>query len=480
MRVFPLLALTCVACGSGQNAPDSGVVPFACAAASQLASLGFTTADVPGYTLAPLAPNEQRPLTLTITNVGQTDATELHDVTTATDAVAEVGTTCGATLKAGASCTLSLVLTGTSLGRHMQLLGLNYYNGELYTDLVKDLTFDVTDRPFTPAAPSALPLMPVKAGGHIEHVNLVTVTFSDSTDDADVSALGDSLVKSDWYAAVAQSDGLALGTHQHVQLRSASPGFRYGGDDVLALLKSGALPSHNDGNDVYMFFFTPATAYEGSEAGDGGWHATVMNGSVRVPFAIIKPSCAGGAGRAFVAAHELIEATTDSGGGDRFSFPQGEVGDLCNGHYTSGTGVLLPTIWSNTAAATGGDPCVPALNAPFFDVSVSPAGPQTIPAGGSLTFTLTGWSTAPVGDWRVAGNTATGATAEGDHASDFTVTFPKDLINNARQLPLKVAVAPGTPAGTTVTIPLVSRDRLPGARGHLQVITVTASEPVTR
>jgi hypothetical protein len=222
-----------------------------------------------------------------------------------------------------------------------------------------------------------------------------------------------------------------------------------------------------------MFFYTPVTAYPSAMASAGGWHAWVVNGSSHLAYANIKPACAGTAGRAFVAAHELIEAATDSGSGDRFGFVQSEVGDLCDGKYQSSAGYLLPTIWSNAAAAAGGDPCVPALGGPFFDVSVAPLGPQTVAPGATATLTLTGWSTAPVGDWRVGGAAQPKVVAEGAPDGTFTVSLPQDMINNGRQITMTVAAAPDAVAGATATIALVSHDRLGGTKGRLQLITVT-------
>jgi hypothetical protein len=433
-----------------------------------------------GYTLRPVAPNETLPFTVTVANVGQADATQLRDLTAKSDALAYAGGSypgtggdCGATLAKGTSCTLALVAHGTTLGRHTQLVALNYYNGSLFSDAVRDVTFDVTEEPFTPAPAAPLPLMPMNGAGLISKVNLVTVTFSDSADDPEVNAIGEDLVTSEWYLTIAKDYGLSAGTHQHVRLPLPSPDLVYDAADVLRVVAAGHLPSHGDGQDLYMFFFTPHTAYLASQAEAGGWHSTVMAGTLRVPYAIIKPSCSGSAGAAFVAAHELIEAATDSGNGDRFDFSQSEVGDLCDGRYTSTAGYVLPTIWSNVAAAAGADPCIPASGAPFFDVGVAPGGPQVIAPGSSLTLTVTGWSTAPVGDWRVGGATTTQVSPEGDGAKSFTVTFPDDLINNGKRLPLTISAAPDAKAGTNASFALVSRDRQGGARGRLQLISVT-------
>ena len=77
------------------------------------------------------------------------------------------------------------------------------------------------------------------------------------------------------------------------------------------------------------------------------------------------------------------------------------MADLCDETTVQG-GYGLPTIWSNSAAAKGGDPCVPAIGLPYISVDPSPRH-VTIPAraGASVDVTLTGWSTALVGDWLI-------------------------------------------------------------------------------
>jgi hypothetical protein len=478
IRLAALGAVALCACGGAPG--DSGGVPFACPTPPTLATLTSSSPQLTGYTLRPLAPGEDFPVSITLTNQGQTDATQLEDLTTTSESLTYVGGawpgtggTCGTTLAAGASCTLSLVAHGTTPGRHTQLVALHFYDGELFTDIGREVSFDVTATPFTPATPSPLPAMKLSTAGLLPNVNLVTVTFADSMDDDAVNALGDYLVTSDWYKTVAKDYGLSTGTHQHVRLSRASPDDVYGASDVINVVAAERLPQHGTGQDLYMFFFTPHTAYPAAYLNAGGWHGTAMSADLRVPYAVIKPSCSGIANTAFVAAHELIEAATDSGHGEQLGFVQSEVGDLCDGHYVTGN-YVLPTIWSISAAAAGGDPCVPSLGGPFFDVAVSPSGPQAIAPGSSLTFTLTGWSTEAVGDWRVGGNNQALVAPEGAPDGAFTVSFPNDLINNGRTLPLTVTVAKDAPPGATATLSLVSRDHQGGARGRLQVITVTA------
>jgi hypothetical protein len=460
------LALVVCGCGSG-GPPADGTNTLYCPA-SPLAVLSMSVPRQPNFSLAPMRVGEAFDFTVTVTNLGQGAATELRDITATSDTLVATGNTCPATLAAGASCTLSYQARATAPGRHTNLVAASFYNTVVTTDVIHDISFDVVDAPFAPASPAPVPLMPNGGGGLMPQVRLITLTFSDSTDDAEVKALGDALVGSEWYQALAGEYGLNLATHEHLQLKTASPAVMFNDEDVLRLINSGALPAQNDHRDLYMFFFTPNTAYEFSQVDSNGWHAW-RSGVNSFQYACIKPQCPSGTPRSFVAAHELAESITDSGKGFAFTgFPQGEVSDLCDEKFTSKTGYAFPTIWANSQAARGGDPCIPSQGKPYFSVSVSPSGLVQIPQGRSFTFTVTGWSTAPVGDWLVGG---TGTTlVHGD--AHFHVDFPKDELNNGVQVPLTITVDADTPSGSTLDIPLVSYDSTFEPHGRLQIVSV--------
>ena len=62
------------------------------------------------------------------------------------------------------------------------------------------------------------------------------------------------------------------------------------------------LPTRGDGQDLYMFFFTPRTAYLSTQLSASGWHSWAMSGSTPVAYAVIKPTCAGATPQSFAAA----------------------------------------------------------------------------------------------------------------------------------------------------------------------------------
>jgi hypothetical protein len=84
-----------------------------------------------------------------------------------------------------------------------------------------------------------------------------------------------------------------------------------------------------------------------------------------------------------------------------------EIGDLCEGTRTfeivtgspSG-GWEFQRMWSNAAAAAGGDPCAPPEAVPYASVS-APQGWYSVTAGGSVDIPITGWSAAATTPWLV-------------------------------------------------------------------------------
>ncbi len=85
-----------------------------------------------------------------------------------------------------------------------------------------------------------------------------------------------------------------------------------------------------------------------------------------------------------------------------------EAGDACEGSLIwedGGQGdFLYQRIWSNAAVDAGGDPCIPALSVPYYNVTLSQDW-YPMDGGIALEIPLTGWSTAPMGDWLVYATT---------------------------------------------------------------------------
>jgi hypothetical protein len=99
-----------------------------------------------------------------------------------------------------------------------------------------------------------------------------------------------------------------------------------------------------------------------------------------------------------------------------------EIGDLCETVSGATEGQTeYQRIWSASAAAGGGDPCVPAPDGPYYSVTTD-APWYAVAAGEAVVIPVGGWSSAPAAPWNVdvrvkkssaAGFVATWETADG-------------------------------------------------------------------
>jgi hypothetical protein len=130
--------------------------------------------------------------------------------------------------------------------------------------------------------------------------------------------------------------------------------------------------------------------------------------------------------------------------------------------------------FSNQAAASDRDPCVPALLGAYYGATTENpwyAGA----AGATLTIPVVGWSTAPTADWIVR--------ARVQNTSDDTLTFSAATggarLNNGVGATLTVTIPSGAPSGAWAAIYLLAERRdqnqqlLPGEDiAHLQMVGV--------
>jgi hypothetical protein len=149
-----------------------------------------------------------------------------------------------------------------------------------------------------------------------------------------------------------------------------------------------------------------------------GYHVTLTapNGT-NVPYAVIADCTTSADGVTTTASRELIGALTNPYEVDLSGYlldvapddpwlmnlNNGEAGYLCEHETpTSEGGFALHRSWSNAQAALSQEPCVPADSGDvYMNVSASPSTIVEAAAGTSVTFTLTGWSTARTDDWTI-------------------------------------------------------------------------------
>jgi hypothetical protein len=168
----------------------------------------------------------------------------------------------------------------------------------------------------------------------------------------------------------------------------------------------------------------------------------------------------------YAGSHELVEAATDpvpnqtpvfyietpsQPSGTAWS---GEVGDLCVGSMFYDQNFPFQRVWSNIAAARGGDPCVPALSEPYFNVSADTYWTE-IPSGGTATITMHGWSTAATDDWLLSASPADSTfTTQLQSARTYTDAngnvYPR--VNNSESFTMTVTAPQRSHVLTTITV----------------------------
>jgi hypothetical protein len=317
-----------------------------------------------------------------------------------------------------------------------------------------------------PAPHAPFPNVVYGGGSLITAPQVVTVTFPGDSLAPQLETFGDQITQTCYWDAVRAgycgTGGSCIGrgttpTSAHARLTTA-PASSYtdtqgGGTATLqqfiqAQVASGALPAPNS-NTIYAMYFPGSTSVslDGQTTCQtvGGWHnhttVTPPGGSATAAVYAVIAECASFPGfgslldeTTFAASHEIIESATDptTGGSpgyyiDRTNqdnvawelFGGGEIGDLCvdtigevfrSPHdqisvMVPGGTFTAQRIWSNEAAALGGDPCVPvgSSDAPYFNVALSQGnGLIHLAVGGMTVIEADAFSTGPT-NWQVTG-----------------------------------------------------------------------------
>jgi hypothetical protein len=282
---------------------------------------------------------------------------------------------------------------------------------------ISDMAMPLPDMAFPTAVKAPLPTVPNQGGPVLAHMKLVTVTFPSFQFETQVEEFGNWVVSSSWLTEVGAEYGVGTGTATNVILPSAAPANidEPGIDALIAgAIKAGTL-SYDD-STLFVIYFPPTTtitdnnayncaSYKGTYT--PAYHSE-SGSSVSFPFAVV-PTCTQikPGVLQMAAAHEVIEAATnphvwtnpayDFGTNDTWWQTGGEVADICNAAITVDSHQVT-RVWSNRAAMTSNNPCVPT--APYYGMLPSPL-TATAPAGGTVNFTVTGWSTDAIPDWQV-------------------------------------------------------------------------------
>jgi hypothetical protein len=354
-------------------------------------------------------------------------------------------------------------------------------------DTIVDAT---SDAPFATAMHEPLPEIPDRGGARLAAPEVIFVTFADDTRAASLETFGRFLVGSSWLRTVGTEYGVSNGTFVAAVTRTENAPATITDAEIQTLLATGvtdgSIPRPASGslaNALYVIFFSANTMVT-SPGPHGttqrgcfeyyGYHDIVHRaGGLDFAYAVI-PGCmpsfpalhSATEQTEYTTSHELIEAATDPDPvrdpAWAYSSPYdpwvaasgGEVADLCVLEpivFHEGGHVLTP-VWSNTVAHLGvADPCVPyeVPATPYINVSATPYDEQFADPGGSVTVTLTGFSSEPVADWTLATNSR-GA---------FTPTMQLDTttMNNARTATLTITIPPEAPPQSMTIVYVYSR-----------------------
>jgi hypothetical protein len=180
------------------------------------------------------------------------------------------------------------------------------------------------------------------------------------------------------------------------------------------------------------------------------------------------------------ASHEIIEAATDPDDlgyklpaiAERNQWQESvwnafeltgdaEIADLCEGTFWSEGSSVYQRVWSNAAAARGGDPCIPEIPDPYYSTAFAQDW-YVIDAGATTAISFTAWATGPMTAWPVtvdANGTApgfmasvTGAPVNAGESGQILVSAPAGAVSGDFAVLDVVSERPDPSAGTPALI----------------------------
>jgi hypothetical protein len=355
-----------------------------------------------------------------------------------------------------------------------------------------------------PAPHATLPVIQTSGGPVLSSPQVVPVFFSSDPLRPQVESFLAQLANSSYWPAVTREYGVGpLGVSPSVVVADPPPA-TIADSDIQTWLASyawppGVPPPGSDLGHVYAIFYPESTVV--SDSGNHascieyyGYHAEAIAspGSAVSRFVyVVVARCASGAlaaidGVTSTASHELVEAATDplpssapaftGADNDHLAWNYGftgpaEIGDMCLSRDREHANARLvgsfvvQRIWSDQAAYTGLDPCVPPAPTPYFaaapeldqTVEIVSGGVQAtkgvrIAVGESATVSVDLFSTAPVPDWYVAAEEAPPNSFLLASPPDKTLAFSWDTPwgNNGDVLHLTITRLASATAGASV------------------------------
>jgi hypothetical protein len=293
-----------------------------------------------------------------------------------------------------------------------------------------------SDGGFVAAKHHAWPVIHSLGGPVLASPHLVALVPQNHPYAAQLGAFSNAVPQSAWWAAVSAAYGLGTMTSTVVTGPAMTGAFTDANVSgyVQGIIDAGNAPKP-DGHQLYLLFVAPGVTGECDT--QYGYHDTwPKGGSSPGDVLAVSEYCPPDPQDpsqldevTFGATHEIAEGCTNPQFGSNpawvveeptsqpwtqspwWSVPAGEIADMCNYEVEDEGGFAYERVRSVQAAAAGGDPCIPAVNRTFYDVS-NESSPDwsTIQPGQTLEVTLTGWSTGPSPGWWQLGTYVTNAS----------------------------------------------------------------------
>ncbi len=324
-------------------------------------------------------------------------------------------------------------------------------------------------------------------GGHIlSPLRLVVVVAANDSLRDSLFAFAKALPASQWWPQVATPFGISpTATAFTVTGPPIAAGTPMALADITAYVQAAAIDSAGyapDGRTTFLIFLPPGVSCSGAACPTYSAFHRPFGGATFDALAIVTrgqsslPSMV--EAMTLDASHEILESATDPeldawklestipgpwltspwGLDDGASFE--ESADICEGTKILDGGFYYQRVFANQAAALGGDPCVPAILAPYFNVATNGWYPTTT---GDISIPVNGWSVGPVADWVLL--LGLGPQTASLASPTASISCPDTLvrnggrycaINNAKTATLHVVLPPGSTPESFFTIRIFS------------------------
>ena len=269
-----------------------------------------------------------------------------------------------------------------------------------------------------PIGSSRFPLLTDEGGRVLSPLRLVVVAAANDDLRDSLFTFGKALATSQWWKDVSAPYRISpTATAVSVVGPAISPG-TIPLAEVMAYVQRTAIDSAGfapDGRTVYLVYLPPGVRCSGGSCDKyTAFHVPFGATDALAVITRNQPGVPPMLAMTFLGSHEVIEAATDPlfdawrlnsslqpwnatpwGLDDEGTFS--ESADLCDGtRYLEG-GFFYRRVFSNQAAVLGGDPCVPALPTPYYNVTTDKGWYATVT--GEVDVPITGWSVGSLGDW---------------------------------------------------------------------------------